>query len=278
MAHCIHLNQLTLQLPKQTEQYPTEFSLISNVRSVTVQAETEQERDQWIEAIHNAKKNYEENMKTFGGMRPKSEIVGLGDIAPIWIPDYKVSACQVIILLIHPKVGDPILNPRSATWFLGSEGDATIAEAAGKSSAACAPGTRLLSNTSTTRKDGSATSAIWNYSKVSHLVNNLCFKVLFVGYVNKPEMKRMEERSQIVGREASQKQNVPNRFIEASMKQAEDKHEASGFLTWKGAKDRASKKNWCVLMDRIIYFYKAEEDVAAVETMPVLGWKLSQVR
>ena len=90
-------------------------------------------------------------------------------------------------------------------------------------------------------------------------------------------MKRMEERSQIDGREASQKQNAPNRFIEASMKQAEDKHEASGFLTWKGAKDRASKKNWCVLMDRIIYFYKAEEDVAAVETMPVLGWKLSQV-
>ena len=172
MAHCIHLNQLTLQLPKQTEQYPTEFSLISNVRSVTVQAETEQVRDQWIEAIHNAKVNYEENMKTFGGMRPKSEIVGLGDIAPIWIPDYKVSACQVIILLIHPKVGDPILNPRSATWFLGSEGDATIAEAAEKSSAACAPGTRLLSNTSTTRRGGFVMSATWNYSKVSHLVNN----------------------------------------------------------------------------------------------------------
>ena len=30
-------------------------------------------------------------------------------------------------------------------------------------------------------------------------------------------------------------------------------------------------------MDRIIYFYKASEDVAAVKTMPVLGWKLSQV-
>ena len=88
--------------------------MISNVRSVTVQAETEQVRDQWIEAIHNAKVNYEENMKSFGGMRSKSEIVGLGDIAPIWIPDYKVSACQVI-LLIHPNVGDLFLYPRSAT-------------------------------------------------------------------------------------------------------------------------------------------------------------------
>ena len=50
-----------------------------------------------------------------------------------------------------------------------------------------------------------------------------------------------------------------------------------GFLSCKGAKDRGSKRSWCVLMDRIIYFYKASEDVAAVKTMPVLGWKLSQV-
>ena len=67
----------------------------------------------------------------------------------------------------------------------------------------------------------------------------------------------------------------PGVFLEA--KEAEDKHEVRGFLSCKGAKDRGSKRSWCVLMDRIIYFYKASEDVAAVKTMPVLGWKLSQV-
>ena len=93
MAHCIHLNQLTLQIPN-AGQYPKEFSLISNARSFTAMAESIEERDEWIEAIHTAKVNYEENLKTFAGKRPKSE-VGLGDIAPVWIPDDRVTACQV---------------------------------------------------------------------------------------------------------------------------------------------------------------------------------------
>ena len=93
VAHCIHLNQLTLQIP-DAEQYPMEFSVISNARSFTAMANSVEERDEWVEAIHTAKVNYEENLKTFAGMRPKSEI-GLGDIAPVWIPDDRVTACQV---------------------------------------------------------------------------------------------------------------------------------------------------------------------------------------
>ena len=31
-------------------------------------------------------------------------------------------------------------------------------------------------------------------------------------------------------------------------------------------------------MDRVIYFYNASEDIAAVKTFPVLGWELSKVR
>ena len=68
----------------------------------------------------------------------------------------------------------------------------------------------------------------------------------------------------------------PGVFLEA--KEAEDKHEVRGFLACKGAKDRGSKRSWCVLMDRVIYFYNASEDIAAVKTLPVLGWELSKVR
>lgn len=99
MAHCLHLNQLTLQIPC-AEQYPKEFSVISSTRSFTAQADSVEERDEWIEAIHTAKVNYEENLKTFAGMRPKSEI-GLGDIAPVWIPDDRVAACQVLKPISH---------------------------------------------------------------------------------------------------------------------------------------------------------------------------------
>ena len=110
--------------------------------------------------------------------------------------------------------------------------------------------------------------------------------IILLGYVNNPEMvkemSRKETRNKTTGRENSARQ-VSNRrpqlrgvLIEAN--EAKDKHEVRGFLSWKGAKDKKKEMSWCVLMDRIIYFYKASEDVAAVKTLPVLGWKLSQVR
>ena len=108
--------------------------------------------------------------------------------------------------------------------------------------------------------------------------------IILLGYVNMPEMvnemTRRATRSR-TGRGNSERQistkrpQLPGVLIEAN--EAKDKHEVRGFLSWKGAKDKYAKKSWCVLMDRSIYFYKACEDVAAVKTMPVLGWTLSQV-
>ena len=34
------------------------------------------------------------------------------------------------------------------------------------------------------------------------------------------------------------------------------------------------KKNWFVLKDRVLYIYKASEDVVALDTIPVLGYTL----
>lgn len=94
------------------------------------------------------------------------------------------------------------------------------------------------------------------------------------------EMSRKETKSATRASSARQVSNkrpqLPGVLIEAN--EAKDKHEVRGFLSWKEAKDKRSKRSWCVLMDRIIYFYRACEDVAAVKTMPVLGWTLSQVR
>jgi len=249
VAHCIHLNQLTLQIP-DAEQYPMEFSVISNARSFTAMANSVEERDEWVEAIHTAKVNYEENLKTFAGMRPKSEI-GLGDIAPVWIPDDRVTACQ----LCHMSFG--IRRRRHHCRGCGkvvcsadSNNEAPLKHLKGEKGRVC----------------------------------DECYKELLERYVNNPEMvkemSRKETRNKTTGRENSARQ-VSNRrpqlrgvLIEAN--EAKDKHEVRGFLSWKGAKDKKKEMSWCVLMDRIIYFYKASEDVAAVKTLPVLGWKLSQ--
>ena len=46
----------------------------------------------------------------------------------------------------------------------------------------------------------------------------------------------------------------------------------SGFL-WR-RQGHSWKRLWCVLKDRVLYFYKASEDVAALEAIPVVGYKI----
>ena len=96
--------------------------------------------------------------------------------------------------------------------------------------------------------------------------------------------KKTTKSSKASAKELGAVEPVKRIFLEAT--EAKDKHKVSGFLSWKekmkGEGRRAQytrwKKSWCVLMDRVIYFYKASEDIAAVKTLPVLGWELSKVR
>ena len=37
---------------------------------------------------------------------------------------------------------------------------------------------------------------------------------------------------------------------------------------------RTWKRNWFVLKDRVLYIYKASEDVAALDAIPVLGYTI----
>ena len=47
-----------------------------------------------------------------------------------------------------------------------------------------------------------------------------------------------------------------------------------GYLKKRQSKSGKWKGMWFVLKDRVLYAYKASEDTAAVETFPVLGFKL----
>ena len=46
----------------------------------------------------------------------------------------------------------------------------------------------------------------------------------------------------------------------------------SGYLSWRTR--RSWKKYWFVLKDRVLYLYKASEDVVALDTIPVLGYSV----
>jgi len=47
----------------------------------------------------------------------------------------------------------------------------------------------------------------------------------------------------------------------------------SGYLNWKEPR-KAWKKQWFVLIDRVLYVYAASEDIAAVRGIPILGYQV----
>jgi FYVE/RhoGEF/PH domain-containing protein 5/6 len=46
----------------------------------------------------------------------------------------------------------------------------------------------------------------------------------------------------------------------------------SSYLNLKERK--AWKRQWFVLMDRVLYIYAAPEDIVAIRSIPVLGWNV----
>ena len=77
------------------DQFQEEFSIESKVRSFTVRATSMAERDKWVEAIHSAKEDFISKFKSLGVQLSEEAEIGLGDLAPVWIPDDRVAFCQV---------------------------------------------------------------------------------------------------------------------------------------------------------------------------------------
>jgi len=98
VSYVIMLNQLRIDLP-HTEAFQTEFSVRSNVRGFTVRASNVDERNEWLEAINSAieeNQNKKASFLTVDQLNPLTRMEGeLGDTAPVWIPDQRVTMCQV---------------------------------------------------------------------------------------------------------------------------------------------------------------------------------------
>jgi len=41
-------------------------------------------------------------------------------------------------------------------------------------------------------------------------------------------------------------------------------------------KGKSWKKQWFVIIEQILYIYAASEDVAAIKTIPILGWSVEK--
>ena len=64
---------------------------------------------------------------------------------------------------------------------------------------------------------------------------------------------------------------VPQRLKVAA---AGEGGQVCGYLRTRKARAGKWKRCWFVLKDRVLYSYRASEDTAATDTLPVLGWSI----
>ena len=83
----------------RAEEFQNEFSITSSVRSCTLRARDLKERNEWLEALNSAIEEFRSRKATFLAMDQLSGLAEeeehcVGDSAPVWIPDQRVTMCQ----------------------------------------------------------------------------------------------------------------------------------------------------------------------------------------
>ena len=99
VSYKIPLSSLTVRVPPNTEGYETEFNITSPVRSCTLRASTVHERNDWVEALSAAIEEHVNRKATFNNNMNHHRTTGnneegVGNVAPVWIPDRRVTMCQ----------------------------------------------------------------------------------------------------------------------------------------------------------------------------------------
>ena len=101
VSYTIPLDCLIISLVAEEE---TEFTITSTVRSCSLRARNLHERNAWLEALNSAVEEQRNRKASFskvgeevvdvGRRCEEVEEVGLGDRAPVWVPDGAAGGCQ----------------------------------------------------------------------------------------------------------------------------------------------------------------------------------------
>lgn len=256
------LEGMKVETPK-AEDFKNEFSVISTSRSFTLQASTAEERDAWIKALREAIEDNASRRSTF--LQAKMPIYQqpststLGKQAPVWIPDYRVTMCQQC----------------TAEFTLTFRRH--HCRACGK--VVC--------------DHCSANRAPLQYKKnqVARVCDN-CFEILQKDFENRYEGSVIQEDQQgsrmrrVPSLKAQFKKGIrdsnryrtrkraPERLMEVCA--SDTSSQMCGYLRM--LVRRSWRKGWFVLKDRVLYEYRAPQDVCALQSLPVLGYHVQTMQ
>lgn len=267
------LEGMRVETPR-AEDFKNEFSVISTSRSFTLQASSAEERDEWLRALREAITDNASRRSSFLQAKlpevlPPSSST-LGKQAPVWIPDYRVTMCQQC----------------TSTFKLTFRRH--HCRACGK--VVCDP--------------CSSNRAPLQYKKNQVArVCDACFEVLqqdfevkTKGINQKENQQQQQQQNQLQegdghrerqvdnlkaqfrrgikeNNKSRNKKKVPERLMEVSASDASA--QMSGYLRM--LVRRSWRRGWFVLKDRVLYEYRAPQDVLALYSLPVLGYQVDPI-
>ncbi|XP_047245472.1 FYVE, RhoGEF and PH domain-containing protein 6 isoform X2 [Girardinichthys multiradiatus] len=245
----LSLAGMKVSKPSQ-EAYQNELNIESVERSFILSASSAKERDEWLEAIGKAIEDYTKKKITFISSRSQEEAEGvidsgapLGSKAPIWIPDLRATMCMICTCEF------------TLTWRRHH----------------CRACGKVVCQACSTNK------YYLEYLKNQPArVCDHCFAKL--------------QENTILGDRCASSSTSPiksgafsftrkQKKIPAALKEVSANTEnssMSGYLHRSKGNKKHWKRLWFVIKNKVLYTYAASEDVAALESQPLLGFFLRE--
>lgn len=237
------LSGMKVMVPPQ-QDYQNEFSVYTTKRSFILSASSPEEREEWISALNSAIQDNIHRKSSFHVLKKEgsqsSSSSELGREAPVWIPDQRVTMCQLCtsgFTFTHRRhhcracgkvVCSACSSHRLALPYLGGD----------------KPPVRVCDH---------------------------CFRSLHHPPGESGENPEAEGEG-----EGQAKKKKTARGILQEVAANDLGSSMSGYLHqwWK----KAWKRQWFVIKEHVLYVYRASEDVAALRTVPLLGFEVGTVR
>ncbi|XP_024138406.1 FYVE, RhoGEF and PH domain-containing protein 6 [Oryzias melastigma] len=239
LKNMLSLAGMKVSKPNQ-EAYQNELNIESVERSFILSGSSAAERDEWLDSISAAINEFTKKKISFlSGSSPNDADVRdgapLGSKAPIWIPDPRTTMCMICT------------SEFTLTWRRHH------CRACGK--VVC--------------QGCSSNRHYLQYLKKSDRVCDLCFQTLKRELDNTLSLSPGVKSSMTFQKKQKRK---PAALKEVSANT--DDSSMSGYLQRSKHKKKQWKRLWFVIKDKVLYTYAASEDVAAMESQPLLGFVL----
>ncbi|XP_053361993.1 FYVE, RhoGEF and PH domain-containing protein 6-like isoform X2 [Clarias gariepinus] len=232
------------------EGYQNELNIESVERSFILSANSPASRDEWLEAISNAIEDYTKKMTTFqpsskgpeeGDRDNWDSAAQLGTKAPIWIPDLRATMCMICTCEF------------TLTWRRHH----------------CRACGRVVCQACSVNKH-----PLEYLKNRPARVCDQCFEIL-----QNNSLGNQAPGSGVLSPASKSFHFRKQKKIPAALKEVSantDGSSMSGYLDRMKAKKKQWKRLWFVIKDKVLYTYAASEDVAALESLPLLGFSITE--